>query len=167
MEERINDRIRKEQNKLPKPDKSGGDMQYRAEAQKYKSGWVRRQRYSWGEIIVERRYSSTTEWVHVEPTTNQPNSILISARRTRQRAAGLRYQAALYVNKRIQLRFEALRQPIEFYQWLQMCIDFGLRTRREYSDELYTLRYIVDNFPEWKIGGMTMPEYDENGEQVK
>lgn len=167
MEERINEKLRKEKNPLPAPPVKGGDLGYRELHKEYKSSWIKRQKFSWGDISVERRYSKLTEWVHIEPTENQPNSILIAARRINQGAGGQRYHAAMYVNRRVQIHLTGIRQAMPYMAWLNICIDFAITTRRDYAPQLYQLRYMVENFPEWKVGGMPMPAFDEKGDYIK
>lgn len=167
MQDDLNDEKNLPKSSLPRPVKSGGDMLYRELHREYRTTWVKRQRFSWGEIVVERRHSKNNEWVHIEPTHNQPNSILVVSRRVHQGPNGLRYHCAMYVNRKAQITLAALRQAMPYRDWLEMCVNFAINTRRDYAPQLYQLRYMVENFPEFSIGGMTMPAFDENGDYIK
>lgn len=151
-----------QQGKLPKPPKSGGDMTYRETHKAFNNRTVRykKERYSWGELIVERRYSKATEWIHIEPTVNQPDSLLIVTRRIPMTRQALRFVSAMYYNKAIQVEERAVTQSHSFATWLNHCVKFGIETRRPYSDLLYTLRFMIDR---GDFGTLEMPKYDAAG----
>jgi len=120
--------------------------------------WHKQEVYVGNGILVDRRWAKQSEWVEIKPTANQPTSIQIYAKRTLQKRYSLRFIAAMYVNKSLQLQLQSVRQNIEFDYWLDMCVKFAHDTQQPYEDLLYNLNYLRASEPTWEKG-LTMPAY--------